>query len=221
MVIFSVKDGKEIFSGKLDVKKMKEHLDKVEMGVLLADRDRFFVVLNRPIDANARNNNMLSVTPGMRTLHVNGTIYCFDRASKKRLWFTEEQFENQQIILDQFQDLPIVLGAHHYNRINNGVFEGNRFRVVAIDKQTGRSLFIKELQQGVAFHALTADPKTGVIELIRSDLRIKFSPDEKPSSALPGTPVGMGQPTAPPPNGFGVPVQIRRELKILPVQIEK
>lgn len=221
VVIFSVKDGKEIFSGKLDVKKMKEQLDKVETGVLLTDRDRFFVVLNRPMDNPARNNNMPSVTPGMRTLHVNGTIYCFDRTSRKRLWFTEEQFENQQIILDQFQDLPIMLGAHQYNRINNGVFEGNRFRVVAIDKQTGRSLFMKELsQQGVAFHALTADPKTGVIELIRSDLRIRFSPDDKPSGALPGTPVGMGQPT-PPPNGFGAPVPIRGELKILPVQIEK
>jgi outer membrane protein assembly factor BamB len=221
VVIFSVKDGKEIFSGKLDAKKMAAQLDKVETGVLLTDRDRFFVVLNRAIDNNARNNNLLSVTPGMRTLHVNGSIYCFDRATGKRLWFSEEQFENQQIILDQFQDLPIILGAHHYNRINNGVFEGNHFRVVALDKQTGRSLFRKEVPPQGPFHALTADPKTGIIELIRADLRIKFSPDDKPTSALPGEPVGMGQPPMPP-NGFAVPVQLRfQQLKVPPVQIEK
>jgi outer membrane protein assembly factor BamB len=218
--VFSVKDGKEIFSGKLDAKKMAQHLDKVETGILLADRDRFFVVLNRAIDNNARNQNMLSVTPGMRTLHVNGTIYCYDRTTQKRLWYTEEQFENQQIILDQFQDLPIVLGAHYYNRINNGVFEGNHFKVVGLDKKTGRTLYRKEVQQGGPFHALTADPKTGIIELIRADIRIRFSPDDKPTSSLPGQPVGLG-PTTSPPNGFGAPVLIQRELKILPVQIEK
>lgn len=226
VAIFGVKDGKEIFSGKLDAKKMAGQLDKVEACVLLADRDRFFVVLNRQIDPNARNNNMLAVTPGMRTLHVNGTIYCFDRQTKKRLWYSDEQFEHQQIVLDQFQDLPIVLGAHYYNRINNGVFEGNHFKVVAIDKATGRTLFRKEVTPNGPFHALSADPKTGTIELIRSDLRIKFSPeDNKPTGSLPGTPVGMG-PTPPLPPQIGIlqPVQVELPVKRIPlppVKIEK
>lgn len=220
VVIFSVKDGKEIFSGKLDAKKMQAQLDKVETGTLIADRDRFFVVLSRAIDNNARNNNMLAVTQGMRTLHVNGTVYCFDRTTKKRLWFTEEQFENQQIILDQFGDLPVMLGAHYYNRVNNGVFEGYRFSVVAVDKQTGRTLYRKEVAPQGPFHALTADPKTGIIELIRSDLRIRFAPEDKPTSSLPGEPVGMGVPTSPPVlRPVAAPVQ--RAIKVLPVQIEK
>ncbi len=216
--IFSVKDGKEIFTGKLDAKKLAQQMDKVEAGILLVDRDRFFIVLNRAIDNNARVNNMLSVTPGMRTMHVNGTIYCFDRTTKKRLWFTDEQFEHQQIILEQFQDLPVVLGAHYYNRINNGVFEGNHFKVVALDKQTGRTLYRKEVSPQGQFHALVADPKTGVIDLIRYDLRIRFSPDDKPSSSLPDVPVGMGPATTPPQIGIGGPVQapIQVELKILP-----
>lgn len=200
VVIFGVKDGKEVFSAKLDEKKFARHMDKVETAVLLSDRDRFYVMLNRPIEGvNVNFGYSPSVTPGIRTLKVNGHMYCFDRATKKRLWYTDEQLENQQIILDQFQDLPILLGAHWYNQVNNGVFVGNGMKVVAIDKATGRTLFRKELgQNATPFHALNADPKTGTVELIRSDLRIKFVPDDgKPSGALPGNAVGMGPGTTP------------------------
>jgi outer membrane protein assembly factor BamB/tetratricopeptide (TPR) repeat protein len=175
VVIFSVKDGKEIFTGRLDAKMAGQHLDKLESAVLLADRERFYVFLNKPGENNLNYNP--SVNPGIRTMRVNGGVYCFDRATQKRLWRTDEQFENQQIVLDQFQDLPIILGAHAYNRINNGVFE-NSLRLIAIDKRTGLSLYRKEVQQGAPFHALTADPRTGTVEFARMDMKIKFVPDD-------------------------------------------
>ncbi len=109
VVVFSVKDGKEIFTAKLDQKKLAQHMDKVDSAILLTDRERFFFVLNRPLVYDKQNYNP-ALTPGIRALRVNGHMYCFDRATQKRLWFTDEQFENQQIILDQFQDLPILLG---------------------------------------------------------------------------------------------------------------
>ena len=192
VAIFSVKDGKEVFSSKLDPKKLTEHMDKVDSAVLLVDRERFFIVLNRPIENNANFNFNPSVTPGIRTLRINGHMYCFDRATKKRLWYTDEQFENQQIVLDQFQDMPVVLGAHWFNQINNGAFVGNTLRIVALDKRTGLALFRKEVQPNQPFHALNVDPRNGTVELLRADLKIRFSPDDgKPSSALPGNPLGM------------------------------
>jgi outer membrane protein assembly factor BamB len=217
VVVFSVKDGKEVFAGKLDEKKLAEHMAKVESPVLLADRERFYVMLNRPLENNNFNQNP-SLTPGIRTLRVNGTMYCFDRASKKRLWYTDEQMENQQIILDQFQDLPLIIGAHWYNQVNNGVFVGNGLRVIALDKATGRALFRKEVAPNGPFHALNADPKTGTVELIRSDLRIKFAPeDNKPTGALPGVPVGMA-PTVPDQPRLAVPVQ--RPIRAVPIRVK-
>jgi len=198
VMVFSVKDGKEVFSSKLDSKKLTQHMDKVDSAVLLTDRDRFFVVLNRPLDNNANVNYNPSFTPGIRTLRLNGHMYCFDRNTKKRLWYTDEQFNSQQIILDQFQDLPIIIGANWYNRVNNGVFEGNGLKVVSLDKRTGSALIRKEVPPNGQFHALTADPKTGIVELIRNDMRIRFTPDDgKPSSSTEGTPVGLVPPTVP------------------------
>ncbi|MCE9533946.1 MAG: PQQ-binding-like beta-propeller repeat protein [Planctomycetes bacterium] len=217
VAIFSVKDGKEIFSGKLDSKKLTQHMDKVENAVLLTDRDRFFVVLNRPLENNNNVNYNPSLTPGIRTLRVNGHIYCFDRTTKKRLWVSEEQFENQQIILDQFQDLPIVIGAHWYNRINNGVFEGNGLRVVALDKRSGKALFRKEVPPAGPFHALNTDPKTGTVELIRSDMRIRFTPDDgKPASSTGGTPTAAVTPVQPI-QPFAQPIRAIRQPILLPV----
>ena len=196
VAIFSVKDGKQVFTGKLDPKNLDKQMEKVDNAVLLTDRERFYIVLNKPFEGNNNFNNNPSLTPGIRTLRVNGHMYCFDRATSKRLWRTDEQFENQQIILDQFQDLPLVIGAHWYNRINNGVFEGNGLRVAAIDKRTGMSLFRKEVAPNGPFHALTADPKTGIIELIRSDLRIKFQPEDmKPQGGTTPPVASTGVPT--------------------------
>ncbi len=197
VVVFSVKDGKEVFTAKLDEKKLARHMDKVESAVLLSDRERFFVMLNRPLENNNLNYNP-SLTPGIRTLRVNGHMYCFDRATAKRLWFTEEQLENQQIVLDQFQDLPIVLGASSFNRINQGVFEGNGVRVIGLDKRSGNRLYDKEISPSGAFHALMVDPRTGTVELIRNDVRIKFLPDDnKVSSAGTGIPLGATTPVFP------------------------
>ena len=209
VVVFSVKDGKEVFSARLDEQKRTQHMDKVDSAVLLTDRERFFVMLNRPVENN-NFNYMPALTPGIRALRVNGHMYCFDRTTQKRLWYTDDQFENQLIVLDQFQDLPIVIGANNYNRINNGVFEGNGVRVIALDKRTGSRLYDKELGPSQSFHAMTADPRTGTVELIRTDLRIKFTPDDSKSSSS-RSPLGAA--TAPLPSVQPVERPVRLKIK--------
>ena len=222
LVVLSVKDGKEVFSAKLDPKKFSQHMDKVEQAVLLTDHERFYVMLNRPIENNANFGYNPSLTAGIRTMRVNGHMYCFDRTTRKRLWFTDEQLDNQQIILDQFQESPIILGAHWYNRVNNGVFEGNGLRVVALDKRTGSALFRKEVAPNGPFHALNVDSKNGTVELIRADLRIKFVPDEgKPTSSLPANPVSLGRTSDPVQLVFPMRNQVQLQQLVLPAPVKR
>jgi outer membrane protein assembly factor BamB len=180
IVLLGVKDGKEVFSGKLDEKKSAKHMDKVDSAILLTDRERFFFVLNRPLDALENTNYYYdqALNRSIRTRRVDGSMYCFDRNTHKRLWFTDEQFDNQQIILDHFRDLPIILAANFRRRINNGVIEENAGNVMAIDKRTGCCLYTSKMMPNVGFNALEVDPRKGVLELVRRDIRIKFTADE-------------------------------------------
>ena len=175
LTVLNVKTTQEVFAAKLGSNKLKQHLDKVNEAVLLSDRERYYLVLNRPVEAGAQ------LTPnygaGMRFMKVNGAMYCFDKATKKRLWYTDEQFENQAIILEQFQDLPIIIAAMQYTKFNNGQLESQGVRVVAIDKKTGNARFRRDLSPNSQFYTLESDARTGVIQLWRPDLRIRFAPE--------------------------------------------
>jgi outer membrane protein assembly factor BamB/tetratricopeptide (TPR) repeat protein len=196
---YDVRTGKKVFSARLDGKWIDKHLAKVNEALLLSDHEHYYVALNRPVEGNLNPQGVLD--PGMRTAKVNGHLYCFDKQTSKRLWFTHDELENQAIILEQFQDLPVLLAAMYYTRINNGVFEGNQSKVVAIEKETGRLRFRREMgQNGGQFQALLTDPKAGTIELWRPDMRIRFSADDgKPVSALDAKPAPVASGVATPP----------------------
>jgi outer membrane protein assembly factor BamB len=194
-VIFNIKDGKEIFTGKMDAPVLSKQLDKVSEVLLLSDRDRFYIMLNRPIQNNFNQNP--SVTVGIRTIKVNGVMYAFDRITGKRLWYTDEQLENQELVLEQFQELPVMIGCHQYALLQNGAFVGTGMKVVALDKKTGKALVKpREVPPNLQFHALTADPKTSTIEFIRQDYRLKFTPDTKQPTGMldKGPPLGLVDP---------------------------
>ena len=183
VAVFDIKNGEQIFKSKLDEKRLAQHMEKVSEAVLLMDRERFYIALNRPLEGGAVNSSP-SVNYGMRTVKVNGSMYCFDKTTGKRLWFTEEQLENQSIIMEQFDDLPVLMAAVNY--YNNNNFGGNQgTRVMAIEKATGKAKYRKEVQQQQQFQAIITDPKNGSIEMWRYDLRIKFTPeDAKPTGAI-------------------------------------
>jgi outer membrane protein assembly factor BamB len=196
VAIFDTRDGKEIFKSRLDEKRLGEHLDKVNEAVLLGDRDRFYIALNRPSENNNGNVNQGVVNP-IRSLRINGALYCFDRKNGKRLWYTDEQFENQMIVLEQFEDLPVLLGAvTYYNNNNFGGTYGSR--LIAIEKTTGKAKYRKDFNQNnQQFQQITTDPKTGSIELKRYDVKIRFEPEVPlPNSGTPEPKkTGSGGPT--------------------------
>src|SRR5262245_7985899 len=57
VVVLNAMDGKELFKAKLDEKKMGQHLEKVNEAMLLADKEQFFVVLNKPSEGAANRAN--------------------------------------------------------------------------------------------------------------------------------------------------------------------
>jgi outer membrane protein assembly factor BamB/tetratricopeptide (TPR) repeat protein len=139
--------------------------------VWFTDRDRNYLGLVRPTETGG--NFMSAINVGIPVLKVNGAVYCFDRVTSKRLWFTEEQFRNQAIIMDQFRDLPVLVGVATPQQQQN-----YSTKVVIIEKSTGKLKFRRDLQQGV-FTSFKTDPKNFLIELYRNDLRIQIRGDSE------------------------------------------
>src|SRR5205085_1274477 len=138
VAVFDTRNGEQIFKSKLDEKKLAQHMDKVNEAVLLADRERYYIALNRPIDPANANGVNPGVASGIRQVKVNGAVYCFNKSTGKRLWYTDEQLENQMIIMEQFEDLPVLMAATvYYNNNNFGGTYG--IKVMAIEKETGKA----------------------------------------------------------------------------------
>lgn len=181
VVVLNAMDGKEVFKAKLDDKKKGQHLEKVTDATLFADKERFFVALNRPVEAQNNRGGFNPVfTQAIRSVRVNGHLYAFDRASGKRLWHTDEQLEGQNVSVEQFADLPIIVAANQYQKFAaNGNFEGQFMKFVAIDKVTGKLKFAKQGVSQGQYYSIVTDPKAGTIEVLNySGHRVRFSPDD-------------------------------------------
>ncbi|WP_020470292.1 outer membrane protein assembly factor BamB family protein [Zavarzinella formosa] len=219
VVVMSTTDGKDIFKAKLDESLKAQHLEKVNEVMLFGDESRFFVMLNKPTE-NGRFFNPV-FTQSITSAKVNGTMYAFSRATSKKLWHTEEQLEDQNIVLEQFGELPIIMAANQFQKINaNGNFEGQFMKFVAIDKETGKLRFAKQgLAQG-QYYAILTDAKAGTIEVLNhSNQRIRFSPDDGKdmSSATPKTSMYSTEDRTVP--GVPVPAIRIQRLNAAPVRI--
>lgn len=146
---------------------------------MFADADRFYLILDRDPNAASTtgvrpvqvyNNYML------RSQKVNGPLYAFDRATGKRLWLYEGLFEHQWLVLEQFNELPVLIASAPVMNQNNSYSHA----VVVIEKERGRLILEKQvLYNGNLFQNLTIDSKNGTISMNRYDTRILIQPDEK------------------------------------------
>jgi outer membrane protein assembly factor BamB len=190
VVVLNAADGKELFKSKLDEKKMGQHLEKVHEALLLADAERFFVVLSKPHEGPANRGGYQPVfTQAIRSIRVNGPMYAFDRKTGQRLWYTDEQMEDQNVALEQFADLPIIIAASMYQKFAaNGNFEGQYMKFVALDKATGKLKYAKQGVNQGQYYSIVSDPKAGTIEVLNySGHRVRFAPDD-------GKTVGSAEP---------------------------
>lgn len=176
--VFSVRTGESVTKLKIDEKNLESHLKPCTSAQLLADNERYYLILDRDPGAVAPNgfravpvyNNYM-----VRSQKVNGPIYAFDRGTSKRLWFYADVLDHQWLVLEQFADLPVIIASAPVIGQNNQYTHP----VVVIEKERGRLVFNKHVAyNGNLFQALTVDQKNGTISLNRYDTRIYITPEE-------------------------------------------
>jgi outer membrane protein assembly factor BamB/tetratricopeptide (TPR) repeat protein len=153
---------------------------------LLADREHWYVVLAFPerreddlpgVAAQGPiRRNAASFTPTLRVMPVNGPVYCFDRKTGEQRW--RQVFPPQALILEQFDDLPILLCGTVQMLVSPvGGYQKQLNAVFAIDKQTGAAIDLgeaREFESGQTFQMLRLDALGGRVELFTHMQKIVF-----------------------------------------------
>jgi outer membrane protein assembly factor BamB/tetratricopeptide (TPR) repeat protein len=182
--VTDIRTGKEAMKAKMDPK----FLEKMASVHLLYDGQYFVVACNGQLDPNKNpwgvQTNLLPGT-GMRGLPVNGEVYCFDAQTGRTKWHSP--LMNQQIVLDHFGDMPILLATSRYNgwvQVGAGRQVQQIVPVEAIAKASGKYVYKQESQNGPQFHGLNLDPKKGTIEFVSWQSKVVIhvsndAPEEK------------------------------------------
>jgi outer membrane protein assembly factor BamB/tetratricopeptide (TPR) repeat protein len=171
--VFELQTGKEI--KKLALK--PQHMNQVTKGTLLRDPANYYVALvgasdpqGRNLDANQGNNS-----GDMRLVPVNGMFYVFDRGSGEVK--AANRVLNQHVVLNRFEELPVVLFAMLTVRETGPPGSGQQamfLSTLSMDKKTGKRLFNKEqTNANDLFHTLWVDTRSGIIDLIGSNYRVR------------------------------------------------
>ncbi|QJW93535.1 outer membrane protein assembly factor BamB family protein [Frigoriglobus tundricola] len=176
--VYAVKTGELVTRLKIDEKNVAAQMKACVGAQVLADAERFYLILDRDPVAGSTNGtrpvHMYNYYM-LRSQRVNGPIYAFDRGSGKRLWTYADVLENQWLALEQFNDMPVLIANAAVQRENNQVVHS----VVVIEKERGRLVFDKPvIYNGQFFYNLTVDYKNGTINMNRPDMRIYIHPDE-------------------------------------------
>jgi outer membrane protein assembly factor BamB len=170
---------KEIFHAAVAT----EHLEKVTDGLLLQDDRNFYVILNKPNDATQGVLGPYSNLTMLRSERVNGEVYAFDRHTGKVNW--HNPVEHQMVLLEQFQDLPMMLFTAKYTKVDGRGLQRQTTGTRSIDKRTGKRIYpragdlsdpdsgVMPLQSQGPFHTLRIDRQNGVVDLIANKMRLR------------------------------------------------
>jgi len=181
---FDVRTGKTVATGQVDPGLVVGSVTNAAGSMLatepllLLDADRAYLVLSRPRDANNQNRYYYGQQQALlRTLPVNGALYAFDRRTGARLWSNADAMLNQSVVLDRFEELPVLVAAAPV--IDNAT-RNAQYRVVALDKRTGRLVHNYAYpHNGSEFANATRDAKGGVeFSRFNDGLRLRVTPDE-------------------------------------------
>lgn len=179
--VYAVRTGAPVAALKIDERYREAHMKACAGAHLLADADRFYLILDRdPALGSTNGTRALAQSGVLRSIKVNGPLYAFDRATGKRLWANPDVLENQTLVVEQFAELPVLVATATLTRDNT-----NRYHttVVVLEKDRGKLVFNTDLTNTGLFQTLTVDPKNGTVSLNRHDLRVVVSPEEsKPAN---------------------------------------
>jgi hypothetical protein len=209
--VYNLRTQKEVLVGVIDPK----HLEKVQQAYVLADPQLFYVVFHAQ-DGNVNPFLWSSLQPdsGLRSIPVNGSVYAFDRANSKLKWIISD-LQSQQLVLEQWKDLPVLLFTSRYQRRDRAGFSPQTVGLECYEKTSGKTKFRQpNLGQHIQnFYALINDVRGGKIELVSPNFKLTCTLDEKiPLSDRGGRNEGKGASALAPSSG------VMEEKAILPGQ---
>jgi outer membrane protein assembly factor BamB/tetratricopeptide (TPR) repeat protein len=167
---------KEVFTAPLADAK---HLAGAQSVALISDPDYFFVAVNGPPDPNlvpwaGGVQSNLMPNAGLRSVPVNGMVYCFERKTGKINWYNPVQ--NQHMVLSMFDELPAVIFTSRYQLwIGNPPARSsvNKSQARVMAKHNGKLWYDEEnVPFNMYFHALNMDHRTGKMELVGGNLKV-------------------------------------------------
>jgi outer membrane protein assembly factor BamB len=173
----------------VDYKANPQHFAGATAIYLVADRQDYFLAVNSPIDPQILqfggvNSNLLPGT-GLRALPVNGYVYSFNGSTGKLRWYFN--MPNQTLILEQFEDMPMVLFSSRYQTwspqgVGRTIFQIASVR--AIKKSNGKMIYgpnsnkpedlQSQIPPGMFFHAITVDARHGKVDMVGQQMKIVF-----------------------------------------------
>src|SRR5262249_26892175 len=128
------------------------------------------------------------------------------------LWTSRTRLGNQMVVLDQFQNMPVIVLSSRYNKMINGGAGGNQWTSLTygLSKKTGKMVYESEprFSNGQpTFFAFTLDPKAGTINLIGAQLIVQHYIDDgrKVENQPKGPQPGAGGGPVPGPGGVRFP----------------
>jgi outer membrane protein assembly factor BamB len=156
--------------------------------LLLADADRFYLALNHAVDKSKVGGGVLmnNFQIGIRSRPVNGYVMAFHRhagavkvgdhaidvAKGELAWHSFAPIENQMLVTEQWDQLPILLfsGRYHHQANNTNAWMAS---TIALHKRTGKIPYEspRKPSQSAAnqlahFGNFQVDPRQGTINLI-------------------------------------------------------
>jgi outer membrane protein assembly factor BamB len=171
--VLSVKTGKPVFQGQIDKANVNTHAKELQRPVLLVDDARFYLVLNT--GKNANPNRYYYNNQYIKYQEVTGAIYCFDRTSGARLWYSDKLFQGQQLLVDRFADLPALV-ASTGTQADDGTNQWVH-RMIIADKANGRLRYLQNHNSNGYLQTVSADPKTATAKVGRYDMYWEITPD--------------------------------------------
>ncbi len=172
--VCEVTTGRTVATLRIDPENVDKHVKPCVRAQLLADAERFYLLLYQPEQAGGRRRQNFA-GPAVRFIPFHGTIYAFDRSSGQRLWYIGDGLLDQQMLMvERFEELPMLMFASPVI-VNNTTM----YALVAVEKDRGKLLLDRNVPFQGIFQKLDVNMSSGEVQLGTYNLRIRFVPEQR------------------------------------------
>ena len=186
-VLLALPDGKTIADVKLEPEKSLAGI------VVIRSGERYLLVTQQPVRPGAATRRTIQFIPGVLCQPVvRGRAYAFD-LSGRPLWPGPVEIQDQHLLLDQLEGLPIfTFACQIYDRSKSGSSR-QQVSVLCLDKQTGRIIHKGSFPGSTSNFCVVGDPekKTAEVCLSRGTVTLTFTdkpipPPDQPNGQASG-----------------------------------